>query len=71
MENADPRYGSFTPAQWACIALFGLGLVMVWKIIQLRKSGEDPLELVALPRGVSRLPPDVPIEPAPATNQDH
>lgn len=50
MENADPRYGSFTPAQWSCIALFGLGLFMVWKVRQLRKSGEDPLELVALPR---------------------
>jgi phosphatidylglycerol:prolipoprotein diacylglycerol transferase len=27
-EEADPRYGSLTPAQWACIALamFALGL---------------------------------------------
>ncbi|HVH48101.1 MAG TPA: prolipoprotein diacylglyceryl transferase family protein [Labilithrix sp.] len=60
IENADPRYGSFTPAQWACIGLFGLGLFMVRRILQIRKSGEDPLDLLmALPRPPL---PDVPIE---------
>ncbi len=49
IENADPRYGSLTPAQWACVALFSFGLVMVWKILQIRKSGVDPQDLVALP----------------------
>jgi phosphatidylglycerol:prolipoprotein diacylglycerol transferase len=28
-ETADPRYGSLTPAQWACIVLFVFGLVML------------------------------------------
>jgi phosphatidylglycerol:prolipoprotein diacylglycerol transferase len=65
MENADPRYGSFTPAQWACIALFVFGLVMVKKILDLRRSGEDPLELVALPREGAAPKADVPIEPDP------
>ncbi|MBX3211945.1 MAG: prolipoprotein diacylglyceryl transferase [Labilithrix sp.] len=62
IESADPRYGSFTPAQWACIALFAFGLFMVRRVMQLRKSGEDPLELVALPRTVLAPAPDVPIE---------
>lgn len=60
MENADPRYGSFTPAQWACIALFSFGLFMIWKIVDQKRKGEDPQRLVfAAPRV-----PDVPIEPA-------
>ncbi len=62
IENADPRYGSFTPAQWACIGLFAFGLFMVRRVIQLRKSGEDPMDLVALPAEAATLPPDVPIE---------
>ena len=62
MENADPRYGSLTPAQWACVALFVFGLVMVKRVMQLRKSGEDPMELVSLPRELPVRSPDVPIE---------
>lgn len=62
VENADPRYGPFTPAQWACIALFVFGLVMVRRVAQIRKSGEDPMDLVALPPDASGPPPDVPIE---------
>jgi len=63
MDSADPRYGALTPAQWACVALFGLGLFMVWHVRGLRRSGQDPLELLA--RQPSTSPPDVPIqEPA-------
>jgi phosphatidylglycerol:prolipoprotein diacylglycerol transferase len=65
MENADPRYFHLTPAQWACIALFLFGLAMVGRILQLRRTGEDPMELVALPRTIIGPPPDVPIEPDP------
>lgn len=62
MESADPRYGSLTPAQWACVALFAFGLVMVGRVMKARKSGEDPMDLVSLPREPSVRPPDVSIE---------
>jgi phosphatidylglycerol:prolipoprotein diacylglycerol transferase len=62
-ESADPRYGTFTPAQWACIALFVLGLVIVRRILKLRASGEDPMELVSLAaRHPSPAVADTPIE---------
>jgi phosphatidylglycerol:prolipoprotein diacylglycerol transferase len=68
MENADPRYGNFTPAQWACIALFVFGLIMVRKIMQLRKSGHDPLEMLYEENRSTGMPPppppDVPLEAA-------
>lgn len=70
IENADPRYGSFTPAQWACIALFVFGLVMVRRVFELQKTGEDPLELVSLPRDPPRLSPDVPVEPVAAADRE-
>lgn len=56
VDQADPRYGAFTPAQWMCIALFVFGLVMVRRVRQLQASGRDPMELVSLPR--SAPPPD-------------
>lgn len=62
MENADPRYGSLTPAQWACVALFAFGLFMVSRVMKLRKSGEDPMELVSVPAVLPSRPADVPIE---------
>lgn len=62
-ENADPRYGQFTPAQWACVALFGLGLFMVYKVAQIRKSGVDPLDMLNAPPPPPPAP-DVPIEAA-------
>ena len=64
------RRCGFTPAQWACIALFVFGLVMVRRVMELRRTGEDPLELVSLPRGARNLPPDVPIEPAPVGDRE-
>jgi len=65
MENADPRYGSLTPAQWACVALFALGLAMIGRVMQLRKSGEDPMDMVSMPRELPLRAPDVPIEAPP------
>ena len=62
MENADPRYGSLTPAQWACVALFVFGLVMLRRVMQLRKSGEDPMDLVSLPTALPVRTPDAPLE---------
>jgi len=52
MHQADPRYGGLTPAQWACVALFVFGLVMVKRIRDIRKSGRDPLDLVTMPRAL-------------------
>lgn len=45
----DPRYAGFTPAQWACVALFAFGIAMVLRVRQIRKSGFDPIDLVSLP----------------------
>jgi phosphatidylglycerol---prolipoprotein diacylglyceryl transferase len=59
VDQADPRYGAFTPAQWLCVALFVFGLVMVAKVRQLKASGRDPMELVSLGRAEG-----VPDEPA-------
>lgn len=62
VHNADPRYGLLTPAQWACIALFLFGLVMVRHVVRLKRSGHDPLdELLAadgdsLERGAAAEP---------------
>lgn len=64
--NADPRYGSFTPAQWACLGLVGLGLFMLRRIAQIRKSGVDPLDLLVQPPPSSVAADDVPIEPTPS-----
>jgi phosphatidylglycerol:prolipoprotein diacylglycerol transferase len=61
MENADPRYAWLTPAQWACMALFALGVFMVFKIVGYRKSGVDPLDKLNAPPPQPR-PADVPIE---------
>jgi phosphatidylglycerol:prolipoprotein diacylglycerol transferase len=52
-EAADPRYGGFTPAQWACVALFAFGLVMVARVRQIAASGKDPMDLVSLPQALA------------------
>lgn len=31
-EGGDLRYGNLTPAQWACVALFGLGVVLLTQL---------------------------------------
>jgi phosphatidylglycerol:prolipoprotein diacylglycerol transferase len=45
-EDADPRYGGLTPAQWACVALFAYGLYMLTLVLRLRAQGIDPAGLV-------------------------
>ncbi len=55
--TSDPRYGGFTPAQWACVALFVFGLAMVARVRQIRRSGKDPIELVSLPAARKLLAP--------------
>ena len=57
VEQADPRFGGLTPAQWSCVALFVFGLVMVAKVRQIKKSGKDPQDLL-LPPQLVQLPPD-------------
>lgn len=47
--TGDPRYGGFTPGQWACVALFTFGLYMVGRVRRIRASGKEPMELVSLP----------------------
>lgn len=59
VDQADPRYGGLTPAQWACVALFVFGLVMVKRARDLAASGKDPQDL--LRAEPAALPPDTPI----------
>lgn len=51
--SADPRYGSLTPAQYACLALFFVGLYLV-KVArdnaQKARDGRDPLDVYQLRR---------------------
>jgi phosphatidylglycerol:prolipoprotein diacylglycerol transferase len=59
-ESADPRTLHLTPAQFACMALFVFGLVMVAHVRRVAASGKDPLDVY------NRTPeraPDPPIEP--------
>jgi phosphatidylglycerol:prolipoprotein diacylglycerol transferase len=46
VQGADPRYAGFTPAQWACFAMFSFGLVMAFYVRHLRKRGIDPAQHV-------------------------
>lgn len=48
-ESADPRYGGFTPAQWACIALFATGLLTALWMRSMRKRGIDLTDRVLAP----------------------
>jgi phosphatidylglycerol:prolipoprotein diacylglycerol transferase len=54
-EIADPRYFYLTPAQWACVALFVFGVVMVVVVRKISASGRDPLDML-LPPPESPLP---------------
>jgi phosphatidylglycerol:prolipoprotein diacylglycerol transferase len=38
VSSPDPRYGGFTPAQWACFGLLVLGVMLLWRA--LASSGE-------------------------------
>ena len=57
VDQADPRYAGLTPAQWSCVALFVLGLVMVAKVRQIKKSGKDPQDML-IPPPAGPLPTD-------------
>ncbi len=50
VDQADPRYGMLTPAQWMCVVLFLFGIAMLFRIRQIKASGRDPMDLVAMPR---------------------
>jgi phosphatidylglycerol:prolipoprotein diacylglycerol transferase len=56
-EAADPRYFYFTPAQWACVALFVFGLAMWVVVRRIKASGRDPLDML-LPPQMGPLPPE-------------
>jgi phosphatidylglycerol---prolipoprotein diacylglyceryl transferase len=45
-EGGDTRYSGLTPAQWACMALFLYGLIMIGYVWRLRRTGIDPTESV-------------------------
>ncbi|MCL2779643.1 MAG: prolipoprotein diacylglyceryl transferase [Polyangiaceae bacterium] len=54
VDQADPRYGGLTPAQWACVALFIFGLVIVKRVRDIKASGVDPLDLLCVTEGDSK-----------------
>ncbi|MCL2725794.1 MAG: prolipoprotein diacylglyceryl transferase [Polyangiaceae bacterium] len=60
IDQADPRYGGLTPAQWACVALFLFGLVIVKRVRDIKASGKDPLDLFI----------ETPLPPEPATTAE-
>ena len=57
VDQADPRYAGLTPAQWSCLALFAVGLVLVAKVREIKKSGKDPQDLM-LPPPAGPVPED-------------
>jgi phosphatidylglycerol---prolipoprotein diacylglyceryl transferase len=57
VDQADPRFGGLTPAQWLRVVLFVFGLVMVRKVLEIKKSGKDPQDLLIQPQ-LAPLPPD-------------
>ena len=52
VDQADPRFGGLTPAQWMCVALFLFGLYMAYKVRQIKASGRDPQDMVAVQGGL-------------------
>jgi phosphatidylglycerol:prolipoprotein diacylglycerol transferase len=55
-ENADPRYGQLTFAQWCCVALFVYGIGMIAYIMRLKGRGVDlavSVRATAVPAGVA------------------
>ena len=52
VDQADPRFGGLTPAQWMCVALFLFGLYMAYKVRQIKASGRDPQDMVAVQVGL-------------------
>jgi len=60
VDQADPRYGDLTPAQWMCLVLFAFGILMLGRVRMIRLSGYDPMHQFL----VSAEPPYA-MEPAP------
>ncbi|MDB4945261.1 MAG: Prolipoprotein diacylglyceryl transferase [Labilithrix sp.] len=57
VDQADPRFHGLTPAQWACVALFVFGVVMIGVIREIKRSGKDPQDLLVAP-ATGPLPPE-------------
>ncbi len=49
VQGADPRYAGFTPAQWACVGLFLLGIGTLFYMRSLRRRGIDPADVFRVP----------------------
>jgi phosphatidylglycerol:prolipoprotein diacylglycerol transferase len=62
-QGGDPRYGTLTPAQWSCFALFTFSVVMIFYVRSLKKRGIDPADAAYVRDSTPR--PD----PRPATSQ--
>ena len=45
-DGGDTRYAGLTPAQYGCMALFVYGIVMIFYVRKLQKSGKDLTEAV-------------------------
>lgn len=64
VDQADPRYGGLTPAQWSCVGLFTFGIVMYRHTRRIKASGQDPADYVTLPHVLeakqARPPVDLP-----------
>ena len=56
-EGGDTRYAGLTPAQWACMALFAYGLVMIGYMRRLGASGIDLTESVRESPAAPSSPP--------------
>lgn len=48
--SADARYASLTPAQYSCIGLFAVGLLLLVYTVRTAKSGVDPLDVYRTPK---------------------
>jgi len=55
---ADARYGNFTPAQWACFGLLGLGVALFWQALQ-SAGAPEALAPPSPPPGLAASEPGV------------
>jgi phosphatidylglycerol:prolipoprotein diacylglycerol transferase len=62
-ESADPRYAGFTPAQWACIALFAAAILTGLWVWSMQKRGIDLTDRVL---AKPELPPPAATEGEPS-----
>lgn len=57
VQGADPRYGGFTPAQWACIMLFVFGIGVAVYVRRLRVRGVDPADVFRARPAIAEIKP--------------